>query len=181
MSVIRTVFASGLALCLLAAPALAATAGAATIKAADGKPIGTAAFREGPVGVLMRVEASGLAPGWHAIHFHEKGDCSDAAFTAAGGHINHAPAKKPHGLLNADGPDMGDLPNLYVGADGKANAEVFSTFVSMEGSGGRPALLDADGSSLVIHASADDFLTQPIGGAGARVGCAVIKAAPEAR
>jgi Cu-Zn family superoxide dismutase len=47
--------------------------------------------------------------------------------------------------------------------------------VSLNGAGGRPALLDADGSSIVVHASPDDYKTQPIGGAGARVACGVVK------
>ena len=83
--------------------------------------------------------------------------------------------KMEHGLLNPKGPDMGDLPNLYVGADGTGQAQAFSTLVSWKGAGGRPALADADGSALVVHANADDGKTQPIGGAGDRVACAVIK------
>jgi Cu-Zn family superoxide dismutase len=70
---------------------------------------------------------------------------------------------------------MGDLPNVYASADGVVKAEVFSALVSFTGAGGRPALRDADGSALVVHASADDYTTQPIGGAGGRVACAVIK------
>jgi Cu-Zn family superoxide dismutase len=156
--------------------ALAAAAGvAASISGVGGKPAGNLTLSEGPTGVLMRLELTGLTPGWHAIHFHEKADCSDAAFASAGAHINHAEAKKPHGLLNPQGPDMGDLPNVYVGADGVAHAEVFSALVSLKGTGGRPALQDADGSALVVHASPDDGVTQPIGGAGARIACAAIR------
>ena len=64
-----------------------------------------------------------------------------------------------------------------MGADGTANAEAFSALVSLGAGSDRPNLLDADGSALVIHASPDDHITQPIGGAGARVGCAVIRPA----
>ncbi len=162
----------------LASPSLAQAATAPlSIPAmgAGGKAMGSIALSEGPTGVLAKVELTGLTPGWHAIHFHEKADCSDAAFNNAGAHINHAAAKKPHGLLNTQGPDMGDLPNVYASADGVAHAEVFSALVSMKGMGGRPALQDADGSALVIHASPDDGVTQPIGGAGARVACVAIK------
>jgi Cu-Zn family superoxide dismutase len=80
-----------------------------------------------------------------------------------------------HGLLKEDATDSGDLPNLYVAADGTVTAEFYSTLVSLKGEGGRPALLDADGSALVIHTNPDDYTTQPIGGAGARIACAVIK------
>ena len=167
--------ALGASLSLLAAPALAASS-TADIKGAAGATIGLASFQDGPAGVVIHLEARGLTPGWHAVHLHEKGDCSDAAFTAAGGHINHAP-KTPHGLLNPGGPDMGDLPNIYAAADGSVFAELYSPFVSVAGAGGRPGLVDADGSALVIHANKDDYLTQPIGGAGPRVACGVVKAA----
>ncbi len=171
----RLPFLAGSLITLLAAgPVLAADA-AASFKGIGGADVGTARLSEGPTGVLVRLDLKGLKPGWHAIHFHAKGDCSDAAFNAAGGHINHAQTPKPHGLLNARGPDFGDLPNVFAGADGTAKAEAFSALVSFTGQGGRPALRDADGSALVIHASPDDYTAQPIGGAGARVACAVIR------
>ena len=73
--------------------------------------------------------------------------------------------------MNAEGPDEGDLPNLYVGQDGSAQAEV-SSETPLNGEGG---LKDGDGSALIIHANEDDHTTQPIGGAGDRVACGVIK------
>lgn len=164
------------ALCLTAGAALAAPTLTAPLKGPTGAAMGSATFEDGPAGVLIRLEVKGLTPGWHAIHLHEKGDCSDDKFVNAGGHMNHAPAKSPHGLLNAEGPDLGDLPNVFAGADGVVKAEVYSPFVSTKGSGGRPGLTDADGSSFVVHASPDDYTTQPIGGAGARVACGVIGA-----
>jgi Cu-Zn family superoxide dismutase len=80
-----------------------------------------------------------------------------------------------HGLLNPARKDHGDLPNIFVAADGTAKAEIYSTFVSSKGGAGRLALADADGSAVVIHANADDYRTQPIGGAGDRIACAVVK------
>jgi Cu-Zn family superoxide dismutase len=80
-----------------------------------------------------------------------------------------------HGLLNPAANDSGDLPNVFAGADGSATAEAYSTLVSLKGAGGRPALLDADGSSIVVHANPDDHTSQPIGGAGARAACGVFK------
>ena len=162
------------ALLLVAAPALAADV-TVPVKGTGGADMGQAVLTEGPSGVLLRLELKGLTPGWHAVHFHEKADCSDPKFTSAGAHINHAAAKKPHGLLNPAGPDMGDLPNIYAGADGAAHAQVFSALVSMKGVGDRPGLQDADGSAIVVHANADDYTAQPIGGAGDRVACGVIK------
>lgn len=144
------------------------------VVAAGGSKIGKLVLTDGPTGVLLHLTATGLTPGWHAMHFHAVGDCSDAGFQKSGGHINHADHKMAHGLLNPEGPDFGDLPNFYVAADGTANAEAFSALVKLGGGSDRPDLTDADGSALVIHASPDDYRTQPIGGAGARVACAVI-------
>jgi Cu-Zn family superoxide dismutase len=178
----RPVIAASFAACVLAAAPWAATAAApagpaeAALKAPGGEDLGKAVFTDAPVGVLIRLDLKGLTPGWHGVHLHETGACTDAKFQSAGGHINHAPAKKPHGLLNPDGPDFGDLPNIFVADDGTAHAEMFSTFVSLDGSGGRPALRDEDGSSIVVHAAPDDYTNQPIGNAGDRVACGAISA-----
>ena len=138
----------------------------------DGAVIGKATFEQTPHGVLMNVEVAGLPPGAHGIHLHAVGACAPD-FTAATGHIN--PDGVPHGLRNPDGPDHGDLPNLFVHADGSARAEFFTVLVSVSG-GKMPALLDEDGSAVIIHENPDDHLTQPIGGAGGRISCGVIKA-----
>ena len=82
-------------------------------------------LRQGPTGLLIKIEASGLTPGWHGIHFHAVGDCSDTAkFEKSKAHVNHDQSK--HGLLNPEGPDEGDLPNVFANADGSVNAEVSS-------------------------------------------------------
>ena len=157
----------------LAAPAAAGNVQPGQIVGPGGKALGSISVTEAPRGVILRIEAKGLTPGWHAIHFHEKADCSDAKFQKSGGHVHN---EKPlvHGLLNENANDSGDLPNIYAGADGAATAEVYTTLVSLSGAGDRTALKDADGSALVIHANADDHKSQPIGGAGDRVGCAII-------
>lgn len=142
------------------------------IKNNKGEEIGSARFRDGANTLVLRVtiKAGGLTPGWHGMHFHAVGDCSDTEkFANSKAHVNHDQSK--HGLLNADGPDEGDLPNLYASADGSANAEV-SSETPLSGEGG---LKDADGSALILHAKEDDHTSQPIGGAGDRVACAVIK------
>jgi Cu-Zn family superoxide dismutase len=156
---------------LVAAPvASAADMAAAEIIGTDGAVIGKASFEQTPSGVLVSVEATGLPPGGHGIHLHAVGACTPN-FKAATGHIN--PDKVKHGLRHPEGPDNGDLPNLYVGADGSAMAEFFTTLVSVAG-GDMPALLDEDGSAVIIHEHPDDHLTQPIGGAGGRIACGVI-------
>ena len=160
----------------IGASANAQTADVATLSAPivgnQGQSIGTANFQGGPHGTVVRIaiQPGGLTPGWHGIHFHAVGECGDTAkFEASKSHVNHG--QKKHGLLNADGPDDGDLPNVHAAADGSVNAEVSSRTL-MKGANG---LQDADGSALILHANADDHMTQPIGGAGARVACAVIK------
>ena len=136
----------------------------------DGAVIGKATFEQTPTGVLMSVDVAGLPPGAHGIHLHATGSCTPN-FKAATGHVN--PGKVKHGLRNPEGPDNGDLPNLFAADDGTAKAEFFTTRVSVAG-GDVPALLDEDGSAVIIHEMPDDHMTQPIGGAGGRIGCGII-------
>ena len=149
--------------------------GEATLVNAAGARIGRATLTQGPTGLLIRVEADGLTPGWHGIHIHATGAC-EAPFTSAGGHINHAEPKAPHGLLNAEGPDDGDLPNIYADAQGRVRAEIFTTRARIAPEGPGQWLWDADGAALVIHENADDHMAQPIGGAGARIACGIMAA-----
>lgn len=144
------------------------------LKNPNGRSLGKVTVTAAPHGVLLLIEAQGLKPGWHGMHFHEKADCSDSAFKNSGGHV-HAKTPVIHGFLNADANDAGDLPNLFVNADGTATVELYSTLATLASNGKRPALLDADGSALVIHANPDDYKSQPIGGAGARIACAAIR------
>ena len=145
----------------------------------DRTPVGTATLTQGPEGVVMRLELDGIdhvaLGGWHGAHFHEIGDCSSEDFTSSGGHIN--PDGRAHGLLHPDGPDNADMPNIWIHEDGSVRAEIYSSNVSISGAYGAPALLDEDGSALVMHANPDDQFTQPIGGAGPRILCGVIEAA----
>lgn len=149
--------------------------GEATLTNATGTRVGRAVLTQGATGLLIRIEAGGLTPGWHGVHIHATGQCA-APFTSAGGHINHGDPKAPHGLVNAGGPDDGDLPNVFADAQGRVNAEVFTTRARIARDGPGQWLWDADGSALVIHASMDDHTSQPIGGAGDRVVCGVMAA-----
>ena len=151
-----------------AASAQAPASVTAELKNSTGQTVGSVVLTEASKGVLMRIEAKGLSAGWHGLHLHEKGDCSKSDFTSAGPHV-HGAGAAVHGLLNPAANEPGDLPNIHAGADGAAAAEVFSTAVTLK------ALRDADGSAVVVHLNADDHMAQPIGGAGARVACAVIK------
>ena len=163
-------------------PALHQPVRSAWIVGRDGSAIGQAHFTEAPAGVLIRLEFSqgALTPGWHGLHLHGHGDCSDSAagFQASGGHqgMGHGVA---HGLLNPAGPEAGDLPNIFA-VPGPFAAEVFTPFVTLHSAAvnGRQPLMDADGAALLIHAGPDDHQTQPIGGAGARVACAALTPLP---
>ncbi len=167
-----------LALSLFALPvsALAQTPAVyhGTLKGPSGADLGAITVTAAPKGVLLHIEAKGLTPGWHGMHFHEKGSCADDKFASAGGHV-HSMTPVVHGFLNADANDSGDLPNLYVAADGTAVAEFYSNYVTVKGDASHAALLDADGSALIIHGNPDDYSSQPIGGAGPRLACAVIQ------
>lgn len=140
----------------------------------DGEAVGKASLRQGPNGTLVTLELEGLPPGAKAIHIHAVGDCADPedGFMASGGHLN--PDDREHGLMNPDGPDAGDLTNFYVHDSGYAWAELFTTLASLDGQVGAK-ILGEDGAALVIHEDTDDHISQPIGGAGDRIACGVIK------
>jgi len=137
---------------------------------ADGKETGRASLTESKAGVMIELEAQNFPPNtWVGFHVHETGKC-DAAdhHKSAGAHFN--PGKTEHGFLAANGPHAGDMPNLYVGADGTIHAQVFNTAVTLnEGDNG------IRGRALMIHARSDDYRSQPAGDAGDRLGCAVIE------
>lgn len=138
----------------------------------DAKKIGEVTITKASGGVLINIKAQNLPPGFHGMHFHKKGDCSDnMAFKTAQGHID--PHTKPHGFVNPKGPHEGNLPNLIVTSDGSVEVELYSTLVAL--GEGQSNLLDADGSALIIHINKDDHHSQPIGGSGGRIACAVIK------
>lgn len=149
----------------------------------EGAPIGRASITEAPRGVLIRLELnSGALPeGWHGVHIHAIGNCSDvtSGFQASASHVGHTDETGAHGLMNTVGPEDGDLPNLYAPATGNFGAEFFSQRLTLtDADNGRGRILDADGSALIIHAGPDDHETQPIGGAGARLACAAFTVMP---
>ncbi len=136
-----------------------------------GENIGEATFTQGSIGVLAHIKVKDLPPGTHGMHVHAMGMCDhDNAFKAASGHVN--PGNKEHGYLNEKGPDKGDLPNLIVGENGKAELELFMPQFNITGEEG---LMDKDGSALMIHQNPDDHKTQPIGSSGDRIACGVIE------
>ena len=140
----------------------------AEIKSADGSAIGTVTLTQGPHGVLVAADVTGLSEGGHGFHIHGVGSCSPD-FSAAGGH--YMPGGEGHGFMHEDGTHSGDMPNIYAGADGHARADVFTDAVSFS-SDADNTLFDDDGSAIIIHAQPDSYGESP--GAGDRVGCGII-------
>ncbi len=141
----------------------------------QGVQIGSVKLSETKAGVLLGLEISGLTPdGEHAIHIHEKGDCTPTdTFKNAGGHYN--PMEKSHGMKHPEGKHAGDMPNLKPNKKGESETQVLNTQITLGSSTDKQAtVFDEDGSAIVIHAGADDHMSQPSGAAGARIACGVI-------
>lgn len=156
---------------LTAAPALAMPGASAQFTGANGEDHGSAKLVQTPSGVLIQASLKGVPAGEHGFHIHAVGKC-EPPFTSAGGHFN--PGGKKHGLMAADGPHAGDMPNIHVPASGELRIDVLNTLVTLEA--GKPnSLLGGDGTALMIHAKHDDHTSDPAGDAGPRIACAVIR------
>lgn len=118
--------------------------------------------------VKVTVNVKGATPGDHAVHVHEKGDCSAPDAASAGGHFN--PAGVPHGAPGAAQHHAGDFGNLTVKADGTGSLSLTVSGLTLDES---PT--GVVGRALIVHEKVDDFTTQPTGNAGGRQGCAVIR------
>jgi Cu-Zn family superoxide dismutase len=142
----------------------------AQLKDSSGKAVGDVDLMQTPSGVLIKLQIKGLTPGEHAFHVHAVGKC-EAPFESAGPHFN--PANHKHGILSGEG-HAGDMPNLHVPQSGELSVEVVNSAISLE-QGKLNSVFDNDGSSLVVHAKADDYKTDPAGNAGDRIACGVIQ------
>ena len=118
---------------------------------------------EGGVRVVAKID--GLSPGKHGFHVHDKGDCSAPDASSAGGHWN--PDGAPHGAPTAPrgARHAGDLGNLEAGADGIARYDRVDSLLSYA---------QLTGLSVLVHKGEDDYVTQPSGNSGARIGCGVV-------
>src|SRR5690349_10137117 len=144
----------------------------ATLEAASGSQVkGEAKFTtDGEGTVRFESTAENLTPGEHAVHLHEKGDCSAADASSAGGHWN--PTMKPHGKRGSGTAfHKGDIGNMTVGNDGKGTLNLTIEGWSIGGADSTNVV----GKSVIIHEKADDFTSQPSGNAGGRISCGVIK------
>jgi Cu-Zn family superoxide dismutase len=153
--------------CLATISASAQTATATIAPTAGNAVKGTVTFTQKGDKVTVTAQLSGLAPGGHGFHVHEKGDCSAPDATSAGGHFN--PTGKPHGAPDATEHHAGDLPMLQADSSGNATLTIDVSGLSIGGAH------DILGKSVVVHKDADDYKTQPAGNSGARIGCGVVK------
>jgi len=174
--VVAGLSASTLAACASAGAPLRAAPPTATahavVMSSAGARVGTATLTQDASGMVhVQMNVAGLPPGTHGVHIHAVGSCVAPAFASAGGHFN--PESKHHGLNNPSGPHAGDLPNMTVDASGNGEYDARTSRVSL--TPGANSLFDADGSALVIHAAADDNMSDPAGNAGARIACGEIK------
>ncbi|WP_411282495.1 superoxide dismutase family protein [Gemmatimonas sp.] len=135
----------------------------------NGRELGVLTLADAGAAISVDGTLRGLTPGVHGMHIHAVGRCDGPDFASAGPHWS--PTPKQHGSTNEAGPHHGDLMNLTVGADGSVVVKMSTPAGSLRGEN---PLLDADGAAIVIHATADDYKTDPSGNSGARVACGVV-------
>jgi superoxide dismutase, Cu-Zn family len=148
-------------------------AASATLEPRSGSAVqGTVSFAQVPGHLMVKYEIRGLKPGAeHGFHVHEKGDCSAADASSAGGHFN--PGGKAHGHPSHSQGERhaGDLPNLRADASGVARGHFQAPGLAVAGS---PSIV---GLSVVVHRDPDDYRSQPAGNSGPRIACGIIRAA----
>jgi superoxide dismutase, Cu-Zn family len=150
---------------------LAASARAMMKPTANNATSGELRFEVDNGAIRMFGPISGLkANSQHAIHVHEKGDCSAPDATSAGAHFN--PDNAAHGDRRSSAPHhAGDMPNISSDATGNAAVDIRLENIELSGGGAR----DIANRAVIIHANPDDYTTQPTGNAGGRIACGVIE------
>ena len=137
---------------------------------AQGESVGTAFLSKAGKGIRIKLNLKNLQPGEHAIHIHQWPRCEGPTFESAGAHFN--PDVKQHGLRNPQWPHAGDMNNFKVRPNGTATSSLTASRVNL--GTGNHSVLKNGGTSLVIHAKADDLKTDPSGNSGDRIACGVI-------
>ena len=134
----------------------------------DSGVTGMAIFTQNGDQITLTIEIQGASPGLHAVHIHANGDCSAPDGTSAGGHWN--PTDVAHGKWGEGEFHLGDIGNIAVGDDGTGSITLTTDLWEI----GTGSDVDVVGKGIIVHADADDFVSQPSGAAGARIGCGVI-------
>jgi Cu-Zn family superoxide dismutase len=133
----------------------------------DSNVNGDVTFTEENGTVTMTAQFIGLTEGEHAIHLHEKADCSAADGTSTGGHWN--PTNEPHGKWGAaEGYHKGDIGNMTATADGNATLTFSTDQWCLSCDDENKNIM---GKAVIVHQGVDDYTSQPSGAAGARVSC----------
>ena len=128
---------------------------------------GKAQFVELDGSVSFYMELMGLNPGVHAVHIHEKADCSSPDGKSAGGHWN--PTLSKHGKWgNAEGFHRGDIGNLTADKNGNGRISLKTNEWCI---GCDDDKMNVIGKGIIVHQGADDYVTQPTGAAGGRISC----------
>ena len=166
---------TALAFCALATPAFAAKHEKVTIHVmtTGDQDAGTASFEEEPSGKLkITLNLKNLPPGPHGIHVHKVPACDLPDFKTAGPHFN--PDSKQHGFDNPMGHHAGDMPKNLTPDDNHEVHVSFSVDYLSLGTGQPNDILANGGTSLILHAGADDMKTDPSGNSGGRIACGII-------
>lgn len=138
-----------------------------------GTSVGTVRAEDSQYGLVLRPELTGLPPGPHGFHVHEKPSCDPGekegkkqAALAAGGHYDPQQSGKHAGPSGTG--HLGDLPALVVGQDGRAATPMIAP---------RLKVADLKGRALVIHAGGDNYADEPepLGGGGKRIACGIVR------
>ncbi|KAL3269815.1 hypothetical protein HHI36_008873 [Cryptolaemus montrouzieri] len=133
---------------------------------------GTVKFEETDDGILVHVNITGLTPGAHGFHVHDKGDVSDPKCTSAGGHFN--PFNKHHGAPEDEDRHVGDLGNIVADEQGIATITIKDKIIKLSG---QTCVI---GRAVVVHENPDDLGrggfsdSKTTGHAGGRLACGVI-------
>jgi len=144
------------------------TASATLAPTAGNTAAGTVRFVQLADGAVeVSVDLTGVPPGVHGFHVHDKGDCGDNG-NAAGGHFN--PTASPHGTPATDPHHAGDFGNVTADDRGVVNTKFTTRSVTVE-AGANSAV----GHAVILHANPDDLTTQPTGNAGGRIACGVVE------
>lgn len=163
-----TVLAVSLVLLASCATMMRPTASATLAPTTGNTASGTVRFVQLADGAVeVSVNLTGVPPGVHGFHVHDKGDCGDNG-NAAGGHFN--PTASPHGAPATDPHHAGDFGNVTAGSNGVVNTKFTTRSVTVE-AGANSAV----GHAVILHANPDDLTTQPTGNAGGRIACGVVE------